>query len=131
MLLDKCLKKIASEEKQKPLIHWVKKAIDLGYLVSVVTRELCDSGILKKDQKQILWVFSRTIYPELNPDPEKQLKKRLRHLLLDEPIEEELTQASYERTVVIAILAEAAKLLGRQSRNAVSEAKPRKAGQTI
>jgi len=111
MLLDKCLKKIAAHEEQKPLIHWVKKAIDLIYLPTVVIRELCDFGILKRDEKQLLWSLSRTTYPELDPHPEQQLKKRLRHLLLDEPIEEELTPESYERTTVVAILAQAAQLL--------------------
>ena len=111
MILDKSLRKIAGHEQQKPLLYWIKKAIDLTYLTATVTRELCDFGILKKDEKQVLWLLSRMTYPELDPNPERQLKNRLRHVLLDQPIEEELTPEAYERTVVVAILANAAQLL--------------------
>ena len=86
MILDKCLIKLTRHEEPKPLIHWIKQAFAPAYLTHLVTEELCSFGILKKDEKQVLWVFSKTTYPELNPVPEKQLKKRLCHLLLDDPL---------------------------------------------
>ena len=110
-ILDECLEKIASHEEQEPLTHWIKEAFDPTCLTNTVTQELCDYGILQKDTKQFLWIFCQTTFPELNPIPERHLKKRLRHLLLDESIEEKLSPDSYERTAAIAILAHATELL--------------------
>ena len=105
-ILDKCLIKLIQDEELKPLIHWIKRAFDPSNLINFeVTKELCSFGILKKDEKQTLWVFSKTTFPELNPVPEKRLKQRLCHLLLNGPIDEELTPESYERTAVVAVIA--------------------------
>lgn len=42
-----------------------------------VALQLCKRGILPADEDKVLLVFTREIYPELNPQPERELVKRL------------------------------------------------------
>ena len=42
-----------------------------------IARELCNKGVLRADEDKVLLVFTRTVYPELNPVPERKLIERL------------------------------------------------------
>ena len=46
-----------------------------------VARSLCDAGILKVEQDKILLVFTRQVYPEVNPVPEQQIKQALHKMI--------------------------------------------------
>lgn len=48
-----------------------------------VARSLCDAGILKYEQDKILLIFTRQLYPEVNPVPEQQIKQALRELIIN------------------------------------------------
>jgi hypothetical protein len=45
---------------------------------------LCLRGILRKDDRRVLLVFSRRAYPTVNPGPERELVARMRRAIFDE-----------------------------------------------
>ena len=66
---------------------------------------MCERGILKADEKQLLVIFKRRIYPEIDPGPEHEIIERLRVAIFGDEREVE------PRTVVLASLAKAVGLL--------------------
>ena len=62
-------------------------------------------GILRADEGNFLLIFTRRIYPEANPEPERKLMERLREAVFTD------TQDVDPRTVVIVSLANSAGLL--------------------
>ena len=70
-----------------------------------VAGRLCERGILKADEKQLLVIFKRRIYPEIDPGPEHEIIERLRVAIFGDEREVE------PRTVVLASLAKAVGLL--------------------
>ena len=76
-LLDECLDRMR-DSKPKPLAHWVAKFAGITSLKHRVAQRLCDSGILREDEGRILLVFSRKVYPESDPRPEREIVERLR-----------------------------------------------------
>jgi len=85
--LDEFLDKINSSEETHSTSHWVslfsfygpdiqKNALDM----------LVDRGILKQEEKKVLWVFGARRYPVIDDKEEKEVKHRIIHLLLSEDI---------------------------------------------
>ena len=77
-IINECLEKISTSKKKKPLKEWVTKFSNLKDLKNRAARQLCKRNILKEDEDKVLIFFTRKIFPEINPIPEKQLIKRLR-----------------------------------------------------
>ncbi len=104
-LLDQCLSTIATSDQPQSLGYWIEE-LTLAYdLKSLIANELCQQKILRRDENNVLWAFSETYYPELDPKPEREIKSRLEKLLFaDEP---EID----ERTLILASLADSANLL--------------------
>lgn len=103
--LDECLAKIVAAKRKAMVITWVSKFAAIRNLKHIIATELCKKGILKADEDKILLIFTRKIYPEINPVPEKQLLERLRTAIFTE------TEAIEPRTVVLLSLAHNAGLL--------------------
>ena len=80
-LLDECLEKINSAKKPKKIQDWVGKFANTKNLKQRVAEQLCNRGILKVDQDQVLLIFSRTIYPEVDPRPENEIIDRMRRAI--------------------------------------------------
>lgn len=76
-LLDECLERIASSEEQHNVQHWVTHFATTKKLTQRVAEGLCERGVLRADEGKVLLIFSRKIYPELDPEPERQLVARL------------------------------------------------------
>lgn len=85
--LDEFLDKINSSEETDSTSHWVslfsfygpdiqKNALDM----------LVDRGILKQEEKKVLWVFGTRRYPVIDHKEEQEVKHRIIHLLLSEDI---------------------------------------------
>lgn len=104
-LLDRCLTKIATAKRRATVQTWVSRFAGIKNLKHIVANELCSKGILKADEEKILLIFSRKIYPEINPVPEQQLIERLRNAIFTETTDIE------PRTVVLLSLAHNAGLL--------------------
>lgn len=76
-LLDEWLIKISSSKRRKSLQDWVSRIANTKDLKHRIAIQLCQRGILKMDEKTVLLLFTQRIYPEINPEPERQIIERL------------------------------------------------------
>ncbi len=104
-LIDQCLEKIGTAKRRASLQTWVSRFAGVKNLKHRVAQQLCDRGILKATEDTILLLFTRKIYPEINPEPEKQLIERLRQAIFTDSRDVD------PRTVVLVSLAEGTGLL--------------------
>lgn len=81
-LLDPCLQRIAAEEKCHPISYWLgifsdeKRDIEKAALDHLVER-----GILKHQDKKILWVIGLRRYPTVHNEERVEVKTRLARLI--------------------------------------------------
>jgi hypothetical protein len=104
-LLDECLEHIHGVKRPKSLADWVSKFAGLKNLRHRIALRLCQAGILKADEDKVLLLFTRRIYPEVDPGPERQLIQELDHAIFSSSGEADT------RTAVLISLAKAADLL--------------------
>lgn len=76
-LLDLCLEKLVAAKKRAQLQTWVSRFSNMRNLKHLASGELVRRGILRIEKDQVLGIFTRTIYPELDPRPERELVSRL------------------------------------------------------
>ena len=104
-LIDECLEKVNSAKRRAVLQTWVSRFAGVKNLKHRVARQLCSRGILRADEDKVLLIFTRKIYPEVNPGPERELIERLRHAIFTE------TRDVDPCTVVLLSLANSTSLL--------------------
>jgi Golgi phosphoprotein 3 len=104
-LIDECLKKVGSAKRRAVLQTWVSRFAGVKNLKHRVARQLCRRGILRADEDKVLLLFTRKIYPEINPGPERELIERLRRAIFTD------TRDIDPRTVVLLSLANSTGLL--------------------
>lgn len=104
-LLDDCLGRIHGSKSNYSMTRWVQGFAHLHNLKHRIANELCKKGVLKQDIKKVLLLFKQRTYPEVDPEPEQEIKSRLEALLFEkDPVLD-------ERTLVLASLAHSANLL--------------------
>ncbi len=104
-LIDECLEKINRAKRRSVLQTWVSRFSGVKNLKHRVAQQLCDRGILKASEDKILLIFTRKIYPEINPGPERELMERLRLAIFTD------VGDISSRTVVLVSLANSTGLL--------------------
>jgi hypothetical protein len=104
-LLDKALQMVSAAKKPRPAQHWVLKFAGITDLHHRVARQLVDKGILTEESDTVLRIFRRTVYPEADHGPERELIKRLEKAIFTG------TPHVDERTLVILALANATQVL--------------------
>jgi Golgi phosphoprotein 3 len=104
-LIDECLAKIAGAKKRAQLQTWVSKFANTKNLKHRVAGQLAKRWILRVDEDKVLGIFTRKIYPEVDPKPERELIERLRGAIFGD------TGKVDPRTVVLLSLANSAELL--------------------
>ena len=104
-VIDECLKKVVNAKKNQQLQTWVSRFSGLKDLKNRVARSLVQRGILRADEDKVLLLFTRKIYPEVNPEPERKMIERLREAVLTE------AEDIDPRTVVLVSLADSTGLL--------------------
>jgi hypothetical protein len=104
-LIDECLEKMRTAKKRAQLKAWVSRFAGLKRLKHRAAMQLCKRGILRADEDKVMLIFTRKIYPELNPTPEKRIVERLRKAIFTEQ------RDINPRTVVVISLAHHANLL--------------------
>lgn len=104
-LLDECVRRIATSKRRGQAQSWVSRFAYIKNLKHRVAEQLCRRGILKAETASVLWVFSRRVYPELDPRPERELLRRLKRAIFSN------TSAVDTRTVILISLAHRADLL--------------------
>lgn len=76
-LLDECLEKLATAKRRARLSRWINRFAAIKNLHHRAADNLCQRGILQKTTDTILFLFNRTVYPELDPVPEQRLIARI------------------------------------------------------
>jgi hypothetical protein len=97
-LLDEALEKIKQSKRRASLQTWVSRFAHTRNLKHRIADALCKKSILKADEEKILLIFSRKIYPEINPIPEKDLLRRIHHAIFSD------TREIDPRTVILIAL---------------------------
>jgi len=104
-LLDECLELIRTAKRRATVKRWVTAFARIRRLRQRVVTQLCDRGILKADQDKVLLVFTRKIYPERDPRPEREIIARMRQAIFRH------TSTVDAETAVLVALANGAGLL--------------------
>jgi len=104
-LIDECLEKVVKAKRRAVLQTWVSRFAGIKNLKHRVAQQLCRRGILRADEDKVLLLFTRKIYPEVNPVPERELIRRLEYAIFTE------TRDIDPRTVVLLSLANSTGLL--------------------
>ncbi len=104
-VIDECLAKIKAAKRRASLQTWVNRIANLKRLKHRVAEGLCKRGILRADEGRVLLIFSRKIFPERDPRPERKLIERLRKAIFTEARDIE------PKTAVLVSLLSAADIL--------------------
>jgi Golgi phosphoprotein 3 len=104
-LIDEWLIKMSSAKRRKTLQDWVSRVANTKDLKHRIALQLCQRGILKMDEKTILLLFTQRIYPEINPEPEREIINRLHSTIFTD------TDDIDARTIVLLSLAKNANIL--------------------
>ncbi|MDG1872664.1 MAG: GPP34 family phosphoprotein [Mariniblastus sp.] len=83
-ILDELLGLIGGAKKNRGMQHWVSKAAHLPKLQHRVAQQLCDAGILQRDEKKVLWLFTHQVYPELDGSVEDGIRAKMAKVMFDE-----------------------------------------------
>ncbi len=97
-LLDECLQRIVDGKKPRTWKEWVSRITGLPQLRHRAADRLVEHGVLRADEKTILLIFRRKVYPELNPKPEALLREELRRTLF-----EDVPEVSPEMATLVAL----------------------------
>ena len=81
-LLDECLEKVAGEKKRKKAVEWAQKFAGIKKLKHRIAAPLVEDGLLKEEEDTVLLVFNRTIYPESDGRPEREITQRMRRAIV-------------------------------------------------
>ena len=103
-ILDEALERVATANRRARLSKWISRLGNRKHLARDIARELCRRGILREDEKSVLLFFRRTIYPEVNPVPERRLVQRLEKAIFSDGRVD-------DRTAVLVALANTAGVL--------------------
>lgn len=103
-LLDDGLLQIAEASRRASAQRWVTRFAAKKQFRAAAER-LCDLGVLRLDTQSVLLLFTRRIYPEIDPAPEREVIASMREAIFTDT-------APDPATAVLVSLASAAELLG-------------------
>jgi hypothetical protein len=87
ILSNRVLGEIRSYAGRWPAIHWLGHFAKQGaWIQELVLNRLIEKRILKKEDRKILWVFEVRRYPIIDNTEPKEVKTRLRELILSDDI---------------------------------------------
>lgn len=86
-LLDEALKRLQESDSPKNTEYWLNElAWNMEKLKERVLQQLVEKKVLKVEDRKILWVFARRCYPLINDKEVKEVKARLREVILSRDI---------------------------------------------
>lgn len=124
-VLDECLYRVADAKRRAEPGKWLRRFAETRNLHHRVAEGLCDRGVLRADQQSILLIFRRSVYPELDPRPERALLTRLRDAILTDRHD-----LSAETAAVLGI-AHVCGLLGKSFERALLKSRKRQLDQLV
>ena len=88
-LLDEALHKIAAVRQSRSSAWWIRAlGLHSGDLSVRVLGRLVKAGILRAEDRQFLWVFSRRAYPQNTGREEREAKARLLSVIFNDDVPE-------------------------------------------
>ena len=81
-LIADVIQKLSSAKTSHSLKDWIGRVSGQAELLPKAAQQLCDRGILEAKVEKVLWFFSRDYYPEINPEPEKQVRDKVRSAVM-------------------------------------------------
>jgi len=119
-VMNECIVRLREAKRRAQLTVWVQRFSGMPSLVHGVAKRLCRLGILRAEERQVLLLFKRKIYPEVDPEPERELVERLRAAIFTD------AAGVDPRTVLLVSLASSAQILPRLfDRKDLKRRKPR------
>jgi len=106
-LLNEALQLINAAKKPRKASDWVSKFSGMKDLKNRGARQLVAKGVLTEETGTVLKVFKRTIFPEADGGPERDLIARMENAIFTDTLDVD------QRTVIIVALAQATGLLSR------------------
>ncbi|ROL61766.1 GPP34 family phosphoprotein [Bacteroidetes/Chlorobi group bacterium ChocPot_Mid] len=80
---DEILKIIVDSGKKKDTKYWMLKITDkIKNLKERTLQHLVRSNVLKEEKYKVLSLITKTKYPTINPEPEKELRSRIKKFIL-------------------------------------------------
>jgi len=77
-VLDDALSRIVRARRTASATTWVGRLAQLSRLKHRVAERLCHRGILRREEREVLLLFRRYVYPTIHPEPERRIVERLR-----------------------------------------------------
>lgn len=99
-IIDEAIVKIRQSKKPHKPDHWVSKLSGMKNMKDRLLDRLVYQGILRKEEKKVLWVFPSKQYPTVNGKPERDARALIRAALLDGAPPDERT-----KTIVSLVVA--------------------------
>jgi hypothetical protein len=97
-VIDACLAELAASKKDRKPSDWFMRFANKSELPHDVAAGLVRRGILRADKGKVALIFTRRIYPEVDPEPERALLARLHTAIFED-------KASLDtRTIVLVSL---------------------------
>ena len=86
-ILDDVLAQIAQSDKTRTTAYWLVRLSEGSSTIKErVLDRLIQKGILRREEQKILWVFARRRYPVMDDKEEKEVKTRIREVVLSDSI---------------------------------------------
>jgi golgi phosphoprotein 3 len=86
-LLDPALQRIAAEPETRSSAWWIRVlGLHSGSLSAKVLERLVQAGILRAEDRQFLWAFSRRAYPQNTGREEREAKTRLVSVMFNDDV---------------------------------------------
>lgn len=83
-LLDEAIILIQNSKTKKDIKYWLNKFSGIRKIENKIANSLIQKGILKEEERKILFLFNSTVFPEVNPIPEKEIISRLEKAIFND-----------------------------------------------
>lgn len=83
VFLDDALTRMVEAKRPASVSTWVAK-LGSSRQRQPIAERLCEMGILRAEERKILGIFKRTVFPENNPEPERELRDRIRQAVVSD-----------------------------------------------
>lgn len=80
-VVDECLRRVADAGRRRKLENWVHTFSGLRDLKHRVAAGLVRRGVLRAEERQLLMLFTRRAYPEVDASWERRIVERLEHAI--------------------------------------------------
>jgi hypothetical protein len=104
-LLDECLRLVGKAKRRRSAAGWVSGFAHVKRLRHRVALKLCRKGILKDSEEKVLLLFTRKVYPTVDPAPERRLSQALHRAIFQD------SKNVNPRTAILVALAHSTGLL--------------------